>query len=473
MIGALRQKLQITPLDFRTFRPFQPGGALLGDPAPEGTMDQPPAREERDRLFLTYLKDERKLVLLDGVIDSHEKAKAAADDLRSIDLRDLRVGIPFDRWSEDPYDTPPGLPEYRNVTEWIPGLAQRPRPGFEQAWYAVVDEYLADPADDAKFFAFYDAIDVMTEEDPLSAGADEAGTHWMQAKWKSVQVAQHMFFRAKTTSYPDVWFGGPTPGAAVSPSEPARDRAILRNPIWEVGDVVRVNPLECGSASKCMSLPAFVDVPTDEETRKLQSAAVQASWFWTWWQHDPALVLAGHGIPSVDGDYFLSTMMNRYAIHHAFLVAKGMVEKASLPAGWINAPAADHDRKKDDYNVAGHGLWASPKPFLLTRQLESNRHVTGDPIRQPSHKLMMTNAMRMAFYLMADELSAPGAGVFDKASTTKKLTILKGWFHDGEWDEPQYNAGIDALIDDLLGQVAAAPELKDPKFEFPDVGDIK
>lgn len=476
LISAIRKKYVITPVDRITFRPFQPGGELIGDPPPEGVSDTATAREERDRLFLASLK-ERKLKILDGVIDSVEEAQAVADELAAIDLRDFPVGIPFDRWSEDPFNTPAGLEPFKSVAEWVPGLAQRPKPGKEAEWYAIVDAYLAAPSDEANFWAFYDAVEELTEPDPLSSGGDEPAVGWMRAKYKSVQIGQHTLFREKSREYPDVWFGSPAsaaPGTG-SPTEDARDKAIERNPIWAVGDRVRVNPLHCTGASACMHLPDYVDVPDDEKIREIQTDVVQQSWFWTAWEYDPALLIAGEGIPSIDGDYFLSTLMNRYAIHHAFLVAKGMVSKATAPAGWLNAKAPDRDRNKEDYNAAGHGKWASYKPFLLTRQLESTRHVVGDEARQPDHTLMMTNSMRMAFYLMKKELEGPSPTVYDKEGTIKKLTILKGWFNDGEWDDPAYNTGVDPLIDELIAKIKSAgvSDIKDPSFEFPDVNDIQ
>jgi len=474
LIEALRTKYGITPVDSRTFRPFQPNGEVLGGPTQEGQTATVQDREERDRAFLASLEGQ-KLKVLDGVIDSYEKALAAADELDAIDLRKFSVGLPFDRWSEDPYNTPAGMPEFKSVAEWVPGLAQRPKPGMEKEWYARVDAYLADPSDEAKLWSFYDGIEELTEPDPLSAGADEPGVKWMREKYKSVQIAQHMLFRIKTIDYPNVWSGSPdgAPGPTTSPTEASRNKAISRNPIWAVGDTVRVNPLSCTGASECMNLPDFVDVPTDDQTRQLQSDVIQQSWFWTAWEYDAPLLIAGNGIPSVDGDYFLSTLMNRYAIHHAFLVAKGIVEKARAPLGWLNAKAPDRDRKKEDYNVAGHGKWASPRPFLLTRQLESTRHVVGDDAREPQHTRMVTNAMRMGFYLMQRELSEPNPTVFHKEALVKKLGILKDWFHDGQWDDPLYNTGIDALIDDLVKKAQAATEIKDPTFLSPDVGDIK
>lgn len=474
LIFALRKKYNVTPTSRITFRPFQPNGEVLGPPAPDSELDTVEIREERDRAFLAHLKG-LKLKILDGVIDSTAKAEAVADELYAIDLRKLSVGIPFDRWAEDPYDTPQGKPEFKSVAEWVPGLAQRPKPGKEAQWYKLADAYLADPASLEKFWAFYDAIDELTEPDPLSSGADEKGVEWMREKYKSVQIAQHMLFRLKTEEYPDVWFGfeGQAPGAATSPTEASRNKAIARNPIWQVGDLVRINPLHCSGASECMSLPPYVDVPDADDSRSLQTDVIQQSWFWTMWEYDHPLLIAGHGLPSVDGDYFLSTLMNRFAIHHAFLVAKGVVSKARAPAGWLNAKAPDRDKADPYYNASGHGKWASYKPLLLTRQLESNRHVTGDAAREPEHTLMMTNAMRMAFYMMQKELSQPNPTVFDKQGTIKKLTILKGWFHDGQWDDPEYNTGIDALIDDCITKAQGATEMKDPELAQPDAGDIQ
>jgi hypothetical protein len=472
MVDALRKKHAIVPVSRTGYRPFQPGGEVLGELPPEGEMDTFQRREARDRVFLASL-EEQKLGILVGTVDSIERAEAVADELHAIDLRKLRVGIPFDRWSEDPYNTPAGLPPFKSVAEWIPWHAQRPITEKADAWYTLVDAYLADPADEAKFWAFYDAIDEMTAPDPWNGGADAPGIAWMREKYKSVQIAQHVLFRRKTDVYPDVWFGAEAPSDTTGPTEASRNRAIARNPIWHVGDIIRVNPLECTGASTCIRLPDFADVPEDEVIRELQTGVIQQSWFWTAWEYDAPLLIAGNGIPSIDGDYFLSTLMNRYAIHHGFLMAKGIVEKARAPLGWLNAKAPDRDRDKEDYNAAGHGKWASPRPFLLTRQLEGTRHVVNDEARQPQHTRMVTNAIRMGLYLMKKELDAPNPTVFDKESTIKKLEILKTWFHDGEWNDPLYNTGIDPLLDELVTKAGAAQEIKDPTLVFPDASDIR
>lgn len=123
------------------------------------------------------------MAMIDALRKKHAIVPVSRTDVRpyQLDLRELRVGIPFDRWSEDPHNTPAGLPTFESVAEWVPWHAQRPIPGMEEAWYAIVDDYLADPADEAKFWRFYDAIDEMTEPDAWNGGADAPGVAWMRA----------------------------------------------------------------------------------------------------------------------------------------------------------------------------------------------------------------------------------------------------------------------------------------------------
>ena len=94
MVHALRAKFSIVqPPNPLTFRPFQPGGAVL-----PGANAQ-----ERDKAFGQELKD-MNLRLMGDPINSVADAKKAWDELGAVNLRTLKVGIPMNHYTEDKFN---------------------------------------------------------------------------------------------------------------------------------------------------------------------------------------------------------------------------------------------------------------------------------------------------------------------------------------------------------------------------------
>jgi hypothetical protein len=130
-IHSVRAKFNITKLlDPMTDRPLQPGGLVLPGASPA----------ERDAAFGEELK---KVIptLASGQVDSLKDAEKAKDELMRVDLRDLRIGIPFNRISEDGFHGK----EHATFAHWIadtPLQLRFPWPFF----FSVQDNYLRDPS---------------------------------------------------------------------------------------------------------------------------------------------------------------------------------------------------------------------------------------------------------------------------------------------------------------------------------------
>lgn len=443
LVHAVRQLYQIeNPLDPFAFRPFQPGFEVLpGETA-----------EDRDLSFLESMQGELALSWAKDTIDSSEKAKAAAEQLAAIDLRQMRVGLPFDRWSEDTFHT--GVGDY---AEWIPGMGQKPRAGQEAAWYAVVDAYLTDPSD-ANLWAYYDAIDTLTEgEEPVSMlDAYPLATEWMLLKWKAVQIAGHML-RHRSIVYPDVL--ADKAGDIVQ----NRQVAIARSPVWHAGDLLRRNPATCVEATPnadpgnddCTTFPPFVNdtIEKDADVRDQQNEQFKKSWFWTGWQIDHALVTTDDNLQTISGDYLMSTHLAQYKIHHAFIVAKLSVAKAYAKR-WFSAQGESLD---------GHGKWASIRPFLVFKHIERNRNAPGenDP-RFEGHRRMFGNLVRMWIYLVHDDLKQSGE-VFDRQGVKAAIHFARSWLDETQAPalEPAVDhTDLDALISEIDALADAATELR-------------
>ncbi|HEX8705271.1 MAG TPA: hypothetical protein VF815_40945, partial [Myxococcaceae bacterium] len=245
------------------FRPLQPAYEPFHATTPGLPVHDPRSQSERDGAFMNHLLQDRKLLWATGRIDSLAKARQAYDELLAIDLRHLRMGLPFDHLSEDGFHGE----EHRSVFEWFPDMASSPRPSARDEWYQRVDAYLADPSD-RTLWGYYDAANAMTECNADLDGANLAdyprACEWMRLKYRSLQVFQHML-RHGTHRYPDFLVDERSGTEPVLISAHL-EKVIARNPIWEAGDYLRIQPLArrlpvtCDNgAHPCTLLPPVVD----------------------------------------------------------------------------------------------------------------------------------------------------------------------------------------------------------------------
>ncbi|AKF06638.1 c-type cytochrome [Sandaracinus amylolyticus] len=442
LVHAQRERHAIArPLHPDRFRPLQPGFEPL---APSTTPTPGLDSDRRDTAFMESLRDEHELRILGAPITSVDDARAAAEQLASIDLRTLRVGVLADRWTEDGFHGE----DRRVITEWIPGIAREPREGMEDEWYALIDAYLAEPTP-ARFWAWYDRVDALSE--PWDADGIVEGTplanELMRRKYLSVQLVSHML-RARATTPLDPW-GGARGAARV----PLRARAIARNPFWIVGDAVRQNPLHCDTPSPCMILPPEVDATLIEGdgARMEQSEQLARGWFWIGWQYDPAIIATEDARATITGDYFLARLLPRHKVHHAFLVARLMVEKARVDEGaWMHA---------EGIALAGHGRWASPRPFVITKHVETSFHQPpeSDPRSAPRAR-MLANTARMALLMVRDELARTGT-IYRRDETLAGVRDMRVWLDRAERGED--HATFDAVLADVERLAAGATDLDD------------
>ncbi|HEY8378008.1 MAG TPA: hypothetical protein VIK91_16035, partial [Nannocystis sp.] len=452
-IHALRQKYKlVTLLHPAKFRPLQPGHLPWPETTPGLEVTDPKAQDERDEAFMRHLVDDRKLMIATDVIDSLADAKKAYDELHAIDLTTLRLGLPFDHLSEDGFYGE----EHLSVFEWYPSMASAPLPGQEAEFFALVDDYLADPGDPLRLWAYYDAIADMTDcVDPLAAQGDpqfyRRACDWMRLKWRSLQTFTHML-RNETLDYPDV---------LVDQQGPVQQHTALfadRIAIWHAGDFLRIQPLmrppetACfqSPAHPCTLLPPHVDEtvhanPTYEQARIKQSQVFQQSWFVMAWVRDPALLVSGDDFATIIGDYIEAVLLPHYDIHHAFLVHKMAVEK-SAASEWMDVPDVRQ----------GHGKIASVRTFSF-KQLRNNfSPPPQDDPRYPTHSRMFANFARMWLYLVEDDLAQSGT-IYDRDEVLYACRFMRTWIEKLEGAE---DPEINALMLSIEGLAAAAQELR-------------
>ncbi|HVJ89824.1 MAG TPA: hypothetical protein VM580_08460, partial [Labilithrix sp.] len=177
LVHALRQKYEIRrPLHPDKFRPFQPNYEPFGQPSDDVEVVDTKSQDARDEAFANYLTQELKLTWATTKIDSLPVAKKAYDELVNLDLHSVKLGIPFDRFSEDPAastetcERPAGAAHSgHSIFEWIPDIAIGAKSGSEATWNAALSEYRGSPTTE-NLWKYYDAIDTLTECTHLPAG---------------------------------------------------------------------------------------------------------------------------------------------------------------------------------------------------------------------------------------------------------------------------------------------------------------
>jgi mono/diheme cytochrome c family protein len=427
-IKALRQIHHIErPLHPLNFRPLQPGMEVL----PGAT------HTDRDLAFGQYLNTDLQLIWAKDRIESRAQAQAAQAQLLALDLRKLRIGIPFDRWSEDHSRGA----AHQSASEWIPMMGVQPKAGQAPSWHALHDAYLADPSD-ANFWAYYDQVDAKLE--PIEPAGFAKGQQWSLLKYKAIQVAQHML-RHQTLTFPNALHG--TTGGLVA----NRLKVISRNPLFVAGDHVRRFPLQADNANPSTLFPSFLapTLPTSQTTLRDQNENFFRVWFWMGWAQDPALLLSDTIFQTCEGDYLYASLIARYKVHHAFVLAKTSVHKANAAAGFFNAAGE---------GVAGHGKWAAFNPFMVLHHSERNRNEPGatDP-RRVMHDRMFSNTARMWIYLVHADLEATGT-VFSRELVRGCIRFCRAWL---DQTEPTVNkVALDAVIANIETRLNTATELR-------------
>lgn len=269
-------------------RPLQPGGV----PLPGST---PAARD------LAFLRTLPAVVptLAAGRVDSEASALKVRDEALRIDLTKLRIGIPFNRLSEDGFHGR----EHRTVAHWFPDVP------IAKVDPAAGDRYLKDPTD-----ANLRALDV---RGALNA-ATSPGELLALSKYRSLLILQHRLRTGRLTPLA-------TPGTLV----------LNQNPFWDVADFARRYEEETDVAS--LGFPA--DVATGKQggpSYRDQLKALRLPWFWMGWELDPALQTSGLNGETQRADYFVRYLWKDgpYPAHLAFMLTKKLVEQGYNPRLW-------------------------------------------------------------------------------------------------------------------------------------------
>lgn len=288
MIHALRDKygLEAALLDPMGDRLLQPGDRLIA-----GATSQ-----ERDYKAALQTFAPQMPTLFNGRVDSILKALRARDELLALDVRNRALGVPF-----------PGLSggATQDVSAvWVTEQPRVPKPGSEQAWYALHDAYLANPTE-ANLWAIYNAVEVLTTAPP---GADAHAGALSAAKYRSLLLAQHLVREQALGTRAPSAMSSRRPIAFLEIPPEAHRLVAIHNPMFAVGNLTyRSGPN--ASEALARALP----------------------WWFAAWTFNP-------GLPDVtEGrDVFLQALEGRYGgepypIHHRLVRIKMEMTQAYVP----------------------------------------------------------------------------------------------------------------------------------------------
>ncbi len=352
MVHAVRRKYGIdVPCDAATFRPFQPGGAVL----PGDTV------VARDMAFFAQLK-KMGLLVATQTIKTESDARKAEAQLTAVDLRAMKVGIPFNRWTEDGFHGD----EHLTTAEWIPDVPCEPAPDKAAQWYDLHDAYISDPTD-LNMWAIYDRFDELTGPMGLMPD-DQTYDGLIRSKCKSILIGSHML-RRDSFDFPDVWAGV---AEAARKDSSNRSPARLRGEaFWKVGDAARslfnCKPPEAGVT--CLTFPGYMkdkyaidpymtavsgyyrqnhyrDVT---DPTRVQLSRTIVPWFWLGWTFDPSLHKSGGTNSTLTGEYISQHTAGErdYWFHQSFMTFMLMLHQFRVnklhPDLFANGFVAFHD----------------------------------------------------------------------------------------------------------------------------------
>lgn len=335
-VKRTRTQLSIPVTDPLTFRPFQPGGELLAGARPL----------DRDFEFGKSLKTLQPFVMTprtDGepTVNSLAAAKTALAELLALDLRTLKVGVAFPKWSSDFFN---GNAD-GSLNDWIADLASEPATDADRVtWRALQDAYLRD-ASDENFWAMFAAVDKYTTDlMPLASGAQS----FTRQKFKSALLGQHLMrtqLRGRSG-----FVRGPVAFAYI---ETGPMRALFENVaslkrfnylpggnMWEVGDDARATlgqQLTSPAAPVrdrlvALGMPQFVidSVRADSRWRDAEEE-LRVSWFWLGFTFDQSLRRINGSNSTRSGEYMTASLLDaEMYFHQSFAAAKRVATQGTV-----------------------------------------------------------------------------------------------------------------------------------------------
>ncbi len=405
LVHAVREKYQLKPLDPMLDRPLQPGGLVLPGATPA----------DRDLAFGQSLSSVLPTLMTDR-IDSLQKAKKARDEILAVDVRNLRIGIPFNRWSEDIFHGD----EHGMIGDWLADVPCAPDPTKQAQWFQLVDQYITNPTDQT-FWPVYNAVAEDTKPYANMSFANDLAYR----KYQSMLIAQHVMREKALNS------GGGKPLGTTQFSNLGND--TVPNPFWQVGEYAVLNE---GFDSDTQGVPQ--EVLKDLDSKRAfgdQMRAMEVPWMWIGWMSDQGLQRTPGDQSTHNGRYFTLSLYTNgdYALHNCFMITRKQLvqsfDPAALPSGRTQRFILDYSEFAAHRNVI--------------------RYEPQEPERQAMFRKMTGNAFRMSLYLLMNDARRTGV-VASKAIDEFQLQAIREYLI---YSDPEHKAENVKLADDCLDVV--------------------
>lgn len=441
MIEMLR--LQYPPAgglkDFRTFRPLQPGGGQIvgGESA---------TANERDAAFGFYLRDHFKLG--QGRIVTLAQARAAAQELIDVNVTSVPVGFKFNLFSRSVLRE--GAVTGGEIAEWLPSVGIQPKPAFADYWFSLQDAYLRDPSNE-NFWAIYHASNYWTDLDTHNFVA--GSTH---GNWRYVVTSQ---FLANNLFIHDELLKARGLPAQLTAEDGVRPFPAQRGistvelaPFWNVGDNARVVQNQGFTGFPRRNKESVsLDLSYNSNLGEVSGWQVQdfrLPWFWMGWAYDNSLRFSGEG-STLSGEYFIGSLWSGEADnprtgdsdsthgfrnHQVFFNAVHQFKLGFKPGAWRDEDGTQHFEASKGYYL-GYYRWYNGATSDI-----------GLPGANAQYKRLLSNHLRMAMLIHADEARKAGGIYFNENFTLSDLAL---WRHVINWADPAWAQADEALLAEL------------------------
>ncbi|HEY2899909.1 MAG TPA: cytochrome c [Polyangia bacterium] len=398
MVHALRARFHLSaPSNPATTRVFQPGGEVL--PGVDNNA--------RDQAFGAYMKDALHLTLMGPPINNAADAHKAWQELVGINLRQLRVGIPFNHYTEDIFNNAGATPacpdrhqcdDHGTIADWISDVPVLTA-ATAAAVFAVQDTYLADPS--------------LANVKAIVAACPRDDAMWFKNKFRSVQIANWLFRQQA---------GGMPMLDALPPAPFPVENSQLYNSIWMVGANLRDfihnvgATLPTGGGKFSVPPETLKGLTRNDASEQLQRLIVP--WFWLGFTFDPSTMNVQADYVAEGDEYFTQeTFLDNgsYPIHGAFIVSKRSVEVMAYPA-LPRSPNVFPFQHPDlgRFPVTPLTMRAGYFPELTNFAEEKNfntinpyqiKYMPADPTHKALYQTYTANMYRMFLWTLVDELT--------------------------------------------------------------------
>jgi hypothetical protein len=446
-VAAQRRRLNLPTRDARSFRPFQPGGAVL-----EPSLDGPRWLNavQRDAAFARQISALLP-TLMGPRIETLEQARQARAEILDIaygtntaganparlNLRRLPTGITYPLWSADRHH---GAAE-GTLNDWTADIAHDAPPERREAWLALQDAYLANPGNDS-FWRMYFAADAHLQMPLLGACTLSCGgvQDFNEHKFRAALIGQHLLRLQALGRDAEEFFGGGALAFRYLDNHPefgaahlARFQGRLPADLWEIGDRGRVI-LESSQAAGSfadnllkLGFPSFVRDSIDPlRSAGQEDQDLRLAWFWIGFTMEPSFARIHGSNATKVGEYMVATLLaERMFVHNAFhttvrLVMSAQPEARAARSGGRIVDGSARYLMHYSYFI-GYG-----REVIDTEWQESTR----DGIRIPAELRaeveghfgrFTTNSYRMSLLLQKHDVEA---GRLSSAELTQLQSIL-------------------------------------------------